>query len=152
MKACTGSGKTLAFAIPIIQTLLKFCQQNISEEKKDRAETEGDHDGAKISVGKDQVIALLLAPSRELAMQIMTVLRNFEQVVPQLNFCYLIGGDKIDYDLQRIRERGANVVVATIGRLFDLAIERKALNFSKLEVLVMDEADKMMESSNEVQM
>ena len=82
----------------------------------------------------------------------MTVLRNFEQVVPQLNFCYLIGGDKIDYDLQRIRERGANVVVATIGRLFDLAIERKALNFSKLEVLVMDEADKMMESSNEVQM
>ena len=40
--------------------------------------------------------------------------------------------------------------MATIGRLFDLAIERKALNFSKLEVLVMDEADKMLDQSNVV--
>jgi len=155
VKACTGSGKTLAFAIPIIQTLLKFCQQNIEEEKSDEegSDDEGSHDGAgKVKVGKDQVLALLLAPSRELAMQIMAVLRQFEHIVPQLNFCYLIGGDKIDYDLQRIREKGANVVVATIGRLFDLAVERKALNFSKLEVLIMDEADKMMDHSNEIQM
>ena len=47
--------------------------------------------------------------------------------------------------MQRIRERGANVVVATAGRLYDLAVEKRALNFSKLEVLVMDEADKMLE-------
>lgn len=76
VKACTGSGKTLAFAIPIIQTLLKFCHQNTSGEKKDN--DEADQDGAKVIIGKDQVIALLLAPSRELAMQIMAVLRNFE--------------------------------------------------------------------------
>ena len=42
--------------------------------------------------------------------------------------------------------------MATIGRLYDLAIDKKVLNFSKLEFLVMDEADKMMESGNEVQM
>ena len=41
-------------------------------------------------------------------------------------------------------------MVATIGRLYDLAIEKKVLNFAKLEFLIMDEADKMMESSNEV--
>lgn len=101
-------------------------------------------------IGKDQVITLLLAPSRELAMQIMVVLKEFEHLVPELNFCYLIGGDKVDYDLQRIREKGANIVVATVGRLYDLAIERKVLNFSKLEFLIMDEADKMMDSSNEI--
>ena len=72
--------------------------------------------------------------------------------MPHLNFCYLIGGNKLDYDLQRIREKGANLVVATIGRLFDLAVEQKALNFSKLEILIMDEADKMMAQANEAQM
>ena len=86
-----------------------------------------------------------MAPSRELAMQTMTVLRNFEHLLPQLSFCYLIGGNKIEYDLQRINEKGANVVVATVGRLYDLAIEKKALSFSKLEVMVMDEADKMLD-------
>ena len=40
--------------------------------------------------------------------------------------------------------------MATVGRLYDLAIERKVLNFSKLEILVMDEADKMLDSGNEV--
>ena len=78
-------------------------------------------------------------------MQIMTVMKQFEHLLPGLNFSYLIGGDKIEYDLQRIKEKGANLVVATIGRLYDLAVEQKALNFSKLEVLIMDEADKMIE-------
>jgi superfamily II DNA/RNA helicase len=57
---------------------------------------------------------------------------------------YLIGGDKIEYDLERIQLKGANVVVATPGRLFDLAIEKHALSFRKLEVLIMDEADKLL--------
>ena len=158
VKACTGSGKTLAFGVPLIQTLLKFCEQNSvipdssdDDEEEDVANKESSGPKAKVlRIGKDQVISLLLAPSRELAMQIMAVLKNFEHLLPQLNFCYLIGGDKLDYDLQRIREKGANVVVATIGRLYDLAIEKKVLNFSKLEFFVMDEADKMMQSANEI--
>ena len=66
-------------------------------------------------------------------------------MLPQLNFCYLIGGDKLEYDEERISERGANVVVATTGRLFDLAASRKVLSFTRLEMLVMDEADKLLE-------
>jgi superfamily II DNA/RNA helicase len=54
----------------------------------------------------------------------MSVLKEFAKVLPHLSFCYLIGGDKIDYDLERIREKGANVVVATPGRLFDLSVDR----------------------------
>ena len=96
---------------------------------------------------KNEVVALLLAPSRELAVQITQVLKEFEDLLTPagLGFCYLIGGNKIEYDLTRIEEKGANLVVATVGRLFDLAVNRKVLSFQKLEILVMDEADKMME-------
>ena len=63
---------------------------------------------------------------------------------------FLIGGDKIEYDLERLEERGANVIVATPGRLYDLAIERHALSFRKLEILIMDEADKLLLQGHEV--
>jgi|LauGreDrversion4_2_1035121.scaffolds.fasta_scaffold503579_1 superfamily II DNA/RNA helicase len=48
----------------------------------------------------------------------------FAQVVPQLSFLYLIGGDRLENDLNRIEERGANVVVATPGRLFDIVSDK----------------------------
>ena len=82
VKACTGSGKTLAFGVPLIQTLLKFCEQNSVALDSSDEELENQED--KINLGqrkmrlkitKDQVIGLLMAPSRELAMQIMTVLK-----------------------------------------------------------------------------
>lgn len=80
----------------------------------------------------------------------MSVLKLFADLVPNLNFCYFIGGDKLEYDLERIREKGANVIVATPGRLFDLAIEKSALCFRKLEMLVMDEADKLLMQGHEI--
>ena len=152
VKACTGSGKTLAFGIPLIETLLKFVEQNsVTPDSDDENDGEERKEGEKVlKIRKDQVISLLMAPSRELAMQIMTVLKEFEHIVPQMKFCYLIGGDKLEYDLQRIREKGANLIVATVGRLYDLSVNEKVLDFSKLEFLVMDEADRMMESSNEI--
>lgn len=80
----------------------------------------------------------------------MQVLKHFAEIVPELSFCYLIGGDKLEYDLERIREKGANVIVATPGRLFDLAIEKHALSFRKLEMLIMDEADKLLMQGHEI--
>ena len=65
--------------------------------------------------------------------------------------CYFIGGDKLDYDLQRIQTKGANIVVGTPGRIFDL-VENGALNFKNLEVLIMDEADKLLDVSNEIKL
>lgn len=61
-----------------------------------------------------------------------------------LNICYFIGGDKTEYDMQRIEQKGANIVVATPGRIFDL-MEKNSLNFKRLEIFVMDEADKLLD-------
>jgi len=72
-----------------------------------------------------------MAPSRELVIQIFQVLKEFAhlfeakdkatgEMKPVFNFCYFIGGDKPEYDLQRIEERGANIVVTSPGRIYDL--------------------------------
>jgi len=121
VKACTGSGKTLAFVVPLISKLYKICTQPDFEEAQ-----------------KNQVLGLLMAPSRELAIQIFQVLKEFESIFKQedgtnlINMCYFIGGDKAEYDLQRIESKGANIIVATPGRIFDL-IEKNALNFKHLK-------------------
>lgn len=87
VKACTGSGKTLSFCVPLLQTLLNLVQKF-------------DEDG--ISVQKNEVLALIVAPSRELAKQTSEVIQQFVSLFPTLAFCYVIGGDKIENDLTRI--------------------------------------------------
>jgi superfamily II DNA/RNA helicase len=95
---------------------------------------------------------MILAPSRELAMQIFKVLEQFRSVIPEaLSMCYLIGGNKIEYDLQRIKEKGCNILVGTVGRIFDL-FKREVICFKKLELLIMDEADKILEDGHETQL
>mmetsp|Transcript_37540 Transcript_37540/g.27680 ORF Transcript_37540/g.27680 Transcript_37540/m.27680 type:complete len:109 (+) Transcript_37540:320-646(+) len=64
---------------------------------------------------------------------------------------YTIGGSKLDFDFQRIKEKGCNIVVGTVGRVFDL-IERKVFCLRDLDVLVMDEADKLLEEGAELKL
>ena len=97
---------------------------------------------------KDEVLGLILAPSRELAIQIFKVIKEFESLIPSYAIQYLIGGSKVEHDIQRIKEKGANIVIGTIGRVFDLH-GRNVLNFKKIEMLIMDEADKLLEDGNE---
>ena len=137
VKACTGSGKTLAFTVPIVQQLLKIAKEYT--------------DSGRSFPDKNEVMTLILAPSRELAVQIYQVIELFRSTIPeQFSMCYLIGGNKIEYDLKRIRDTGCNIVVGTVGRIFDL-FKRETINFKKLEILVMDEADKILEDGHETQ-
>ena len=94
-----------------------------------------------------------MSPSRELAIQTYKVIEEFKPLLEScgIKTCYVIGGDKLEYDVDRITTKGANIVVATPGRLFDL-IEKNALNFKKLEMLILDEADKLLDSNNQVKM
>ena len=119
--AQTGTGKTLAFLIPIIE---RFLQKSATPSS---------------TVG---IEALVLVPTRELAMQVVeqyNALRG-RQLAPA---ALVVGGLAEAQQLTAIR-RGARLVVATPGRLEDF-LSRKLVNFRALQVLVLDEADRMLD-------
>src|SRR2546422_7604346 len=112
----TGTGKTAAFLLPIIQKLSERARPGIR--------------------------VLVLAPTRELALQIQKNYGEFNRVKTNRSVI-AIGGANIRTQISELR-RGASVVIATPGRLLDLT-ERGAVNLSAVEVLVLDEADRMLD-------
>ncbi|XP_062445954.1 ATP-dependent RNA helicase DDX55 isoform X2 [Rhea pennata] len=127
-EAVTGSGKTLAFVIPILEILLR------REEK----------------LKKMQVGAIIITPTRELAIQIDEVLSHFTKHFPEFSQILLIGGRNPMEDVEKFKEHGGNIIVATPGRLEDL-FRRKADGLDlascvkSLDVLVLDEADRLLD-------
>ena len=113
--AQTGTGKTAAFGLPLIQLI---------DEKETTTR------------------ALVLAPTRELCMQITSDFENFTRSVKRLNIVAVYGGASITDQIRKIK-RGAQIIVATPGRLMDL-LERKVVNLSVIKYLVLDEADEML--------
>ncbi|XP_055003603.1 ATP-dependent RNA helicase DDX55 isoform X1 [Sorex araneus] len=127
-EAVTGSGKTLAFVIPVLEILLRREEQ----------------------LKKGQVGAIIITPTRELATQIHEVLAHFTKPFPQLSQILWIGGTNPAEDVARFKEHGGHIVVATPGRLEDM-FRRKAEGLDlascvrSLEVLVLDEADRLLD-------
>jgi ATP-dependent RNA helicase RhlE len=119
--AQTGTGKTLAFLIPIIERLLQ---------------------AGKPGVDKSGIAALVLVPTRELAMQVVdqyNALRGSKLSPAAL----VVGGLAEGNQLNALR-RGARLVVATPGRLQDF-LDRRLISFQTLQVLILDEADRMLD-------
>jgi ATP-dependent RNA helicase RhlE len=119
--AQTGTGKTLAFLIPIIERLLQ---------------------PGKLDPGKSGIAALVLVPTRELAMQVVdqyNALRGTKLSPAAL----VVGGLAEGNQLSALR-RGARLVVATPGRLEDF-LDRRLITFQTLQVLILDEADRMLD-------
>ncbi|APX13731.1 DEAD/DEAH box helicase [Tateyamaria omphalii] len=115
--AQTGTGKTAAFGIPLIARLME----------------EGGKPAPKTARG------LILAPTRELAGQIAAVLRELTSMRVQI----VVGGVSINPQIQRLA-KGADILVATPGRLLDL-VERRAIRLADTGFLVLDEADQMLD-------
>jgi ATP-dependent RNA helicase DeaD len=113
--AQTGTGKTAAFSIPIVDRLLKHPQKS----------------------------ALILVPTRELAAQVTEVLRDITRFTPGIKGVMLIGGMSMRPQIDKLR-RGVRLVVATPGRLLD-HLERRTLKMDSLDILVLDEADRMLD-------
>lgn len=118
--AQTGTGKTAAFALPIVQRLGK----NIPGQKR-RAPR-----------------ALVLVPTRELAAQVSEQMNTYARRL-SLRSTMIYGGVTIQAQIERLH-RGVDIVVATPGRLLDHA-ERGTVNLSRIEFLVLDEADRMLD-------
>ena len=118
--AQTGTGKTAGFALPLLQKLLQEGPQ----------------------VAANAVRALVLVPTRELAEQVHDSFRAYGQHVP-LRTAVAYGGVSINPQMMKLR-KGVDVLVATPGRLLDL-YRQNALKFTQLQVLVLDEADRMLD-------
>ena len=125
----TGSGKTVAFALPLLQKLI---------EKRW-------NEGRDYSRG-NQVRALVLVPTRELAIQIREdILALAQDINPELRCLSVYGGVKINPQMMAMRG-GVDILISTPGRFLDLA-EHNALKFNKLQTLVLDEADRLVGSN-----
>jgi len=125
--APTGSGKTAGFVLPILQRL------QILPAAKNR-----------------HVSALVLVPTRELAIQVNEVFQLFTRDLPErIKTLAVYGG--VSINPQMIKLQGTDILVATPGRLLEL-IEAKAVHLSEVKILVLDEADKMLSMGFEEEM
>ena len=113
--AQTGTGKTAAFGLPLLQL--------VDETKK-------------------LPQALVVCPTRELCLQIVSEIELFKKFMPGMHVLAVYGGTPIGSQIRELK-RGVQIVVATPGRLIDL-IERKAIDLQQIKYVVLDEADEML--------
>lgn len=120
--AQTGTGKTAGFTLPLLEKL--------SANPRPRVD------------GKKPIRALILTPTRELAAQVHDNVREYSKYLP-LRSLVVFGGVGINPQIAHLRG-GVDILVATPGRLLDL-VNQRALSLSQVEVLVLDEADRMLD-------
>ena len=113
----TGSGKTAAFSIPILE---------------------------KIDTTKKEIQALVLSPTRELCLQVAREIRKLGRYQKDLQVLTLFGGHPVYLDLKPLKHGAPHIIVGTPGRLLD-HIERKSIDLSTAKVVVLDEADRMLD-------
>ncbi len=119
--AQTGTGKTAGFTLPLLQRLMSSGKQEN---------------------GRRSIRALVLTPTRELAAQVDESVRVYGKYLP-LRSTVIFGGVKINAQIQKLRS-GVDILVSTPGRLLD-HISQKTVDLSKIEILVLDEADRMLD-------
>jgi len=121
--AQTGTGKTAAFALPILQRLAPLASTSASP-------------------ARHPVRALVLTPTRELAVQVAESFRDYGKHLP-LRSTVVYGGVDMNAQIEQLR-KGVEVLVATPGRLLD-HVQNKTVMFNQVSVLVLDEADRMLD-------
>lgn len=121
--AQTGTGKTAAFALPILQRLAPQASTSASP-------------------ARHPVRALVLAPTRELAVQVAESFRDYSRHLP-LRSTVVYGGVDMNAQIEQLR-KGVEILVATPGRLLD-HVQNKTVMFNQVSLLVLDEADRMLD-------
>ncbi|KAI8564298.1 hypothetical protein RHMOL_Rhmol03G0170200 [Rhododendron molle] len=121
--AATGSGKTLAFVVPLVE-ILRRCSTLPKPQ---------------------QVMGIVISPTRELSSQIYHVAQPFISTLSHVKSILLVGGGDVKSDTKKIEEEGANILIGTPGRLHDIMERMDILDFRNLEVLILDEADRLLD-------
>ena len=126
----TGSGKTACFLLPIVQRII--LSRNSKENKK--------QNNNKIIQNQ----ALIIVPTRELALQCNEMLTKFLKYI-DLNFVFLCGGLSVENQIKQMKNKIPDIIITTPGRLLDLIYNNKNLSLEHVNILVLDEADKLLE-------
>ncbi|CAN0888427.1 DEAD-box ATP-dependent RNA helicase 18 [Linum grandiflorum] len=121
--AATGSGKTLAFVVPLVEIL-----RRTSPAPKPH-----------------HVMGIIISPTRELSTQIYNVAQPFIATLSNFRSVLLVGGRDVNADVKTIQEEGANLLIGTPGRLHDIMERIDDLDFRNLDVLILDEADRLLD-------
>lgn len=125
MKSETGSGKTLAFTIPLIQMMYEMSQKN--------------------KITRDLgTIALIIAPTRELSIQIQSVIQKVAQKFGWLISGVIMGGENKKKEKARIK-KGIPILISTPGRLLDHLQMTQSFKYENLKFVIMDEADRLLD-------
>ena len=129
--AQTGTGKTLAFGVPMIQRLAQAAS---------RADYQGRPEHGRGAGGKQK--GLVILPTRELALQVNETLQKIGRLIG-LKTAILIGGENMGKQIRMLRAN-PHIIIATPGRLID-HLEQKTLQLTAVSILVLDEADRMLD-------
>lgn len=121
--AATGSGKTLAFVVPVVE-IIRRCSTRPKPH---------------------HVMGIIISPTRELSSQIYNVAIPFVSTLLNFKSVLLVGGADVKADMDKIEEEGANLLIGTPGRLFDIMERMENLDFRNFEVLILDEADRLLD-------
>ena len=128
----TGSGKTACFLLPIVQRII--LSRSSKENKKNKNEN-------------SQVIqnqALIIVPTRELALQCNEMLKKFLKYI-DINYIFLCGGLSVENQINQMKNKIPDIIITTPGRLLDLIYNNKNISLEHVNILVLDEADKLLE-------
>ncbi|KAL8093701.1 DEAD-box ATP-dependent RNA helicase 18 [Apium graveolens] len=121
--AATGSGKTLAFVVPLVEILRR----------------------ASTPPKPHQVLGIIISPTRELSSQIFHVAQPFISTLSNVKPILLVGGAEVKSDMKKIEDEGANLLIGTPGRLYDIMDRMDILDLRSLEILILDEADRLLD-------
>ena len=128
----TGSGKTACFLLPIVQRII--LSRSSKENKKNKNEN-------------SQIIqnqALIIVPTRELALQCNEMLKKLVKYI-DLNYIFLCGGLSVENQINQMKNKIPDIIITTPGRLLDLIYNNKNISLEHVNILVLDEADKLLE-------
>ncbi len=139
----TGSGKTAAFMLPAIERFAQLQAQSDTPAAPQRGGNDRNARGRRPQFQPARPALLVLTPTRELAMQVTTAAKTYGSYLRRLKTVSVLGGVPYRSQLDMLSEQ-PEIVVATPGRLID-HLERGRIDFSALSMLVLDEADRMLD-------
>ena len=136
----TGSGKTACFLLPIVQRIILSRSAKENTKKNNKKNKNDSSDNSQLIQNQ----ALIIVPTRELALQCNEMLKKFVKYI-DLNYIFLCGGLSVENQINQMKNKIPDIIITTPGRLLDLIYNTSNISLEHVNILVLDEADKLLE-------